>query len=81
MAKRKTRQPVQWEAVTPATGTVVPETAAAQPGRFKVRLDFLPEMVVEAASEDDAVQAYNSMLGVIRTQNRYAIERLPESVS
>ena len=76
MAKQKSRRPVSCEAVTPTTGTVVP-----QPGKFKVRLDHLPEMVVDAASEEDAKQAYNAMLGVIRTQNRYVVERADESVS
>lgn len=76
MAKQKTRQPVQWEAVTPATGTVVPG-----PGKWKVRLDYLPEMLVEAESEEDAKEAYNRLLGVIRTQNRYVVERVAESVN
>lgn len=76
MAKQKSRQPVQWEAVTPATGTVVPGA-----GKWKVRLEYLPEMIVEASSEDEAKQAYNAMMGVIRTQNRYAIERLTDPVS
>lgn len=67
MAKQKVRQPVSWEAVTPATGTVAPCQ------RFRVKLSFLPEMVVEAASQEEAIEAYNRMMGVTHTVNRHEI--------
>jgi len=74
MAKQKSRQPVQWEAVTPATGTVVPESGTVPPARkWKVTLTFLPEMVVEAADEEEAKAYYNRMMGVTHTTNRHEV--------
>jgi hypothetical protein len=73
MARQKSRQPVSWEAVTPATGTVVPDGGTVPPNRWRVTLAFLPEMVVDAADRDEAVQAYNRMMGVTHTTNRHEV--------
>lgn len=73
MAKQKSRQPVQWEAVTPATGTVVPEGMVVPAKKWKVTLTFLPEMVVEAETAEQAIEAYNRMMGVTHTTNRHGV--------
>lgn len=60
-------------------GEQVVEEVAYNPTllRWEVQMDILPTMTIEAATEQDAIDAYFKMCGVLSTEIRVNTKRLP----
>jgi len=51
-------------------------TAVESCRKFECQLDILPPMIVEANTEQDAIDAYHKMFGVISSEIRTNVKRL-----
>jgi hypothetical protein len=46
------------------------------PNKYECQLDILPPMIVEANTEQDAIDNYHKMFGVISSEIRTNVKRL-----
>ena len=56
-----------------------PEVSAApstKSPRWRVSIPWVPSMEVEAATEDEAIAAYNAMMSILSTQHKHEVIRL-----
>jgi len=44
--------------------------------KFKISLPFLPEREIEAATDQEAIEKYDKMMGVRKTVHRYVITKV-----
>lgn len=64
----------------PALVDVVPSAPVASAApllrRWRVQIPWVPPMEVEAASEEEAIAAYNGMMSILRTDHKHTVTPL-----